>query len=251
MSYPTPPARAFQIDVVGQVGRAYRAVIDQARLAAEMALLPFLIVLAIELAALLFAYAGVAGMVLAALIRALGLLFFGTVFIVRWHRFVLLGETVGGELLPPGWREFVIAGVRLGAAVFAGWIVLVVVALLPPHILTAPLALFGGVAIALLALRVSLIFPAASLAQSVALQTAWDWVAGNYWRLFACAFACYFPFAVAQMLIGTLASIFPSLFAIVFEALRLAVAFAGAAVVAALLSHVYRDIVIDAAPLAA
>ena len=68
----------------------------------------------------------------------------------------------------------------------------------------------------------------------------------NEARLFGAAFACYFPFVVLQMLISGLASAFPSLTWVVFEALRLAVSFASAAVVAALLSHLYRDLAAEA-----
>ena len=50
------------------------------------------------------------------------------------------------------------------------------------------------------------------------------------------------PFLIVQMLISGLSRMFPSLLGIVFEALRLVVAFIGAAVIAALLSHLYRDI---------
>jgi hypothetical protein len=155
---------------------------------------------------------------------------------------VLLGETVSDGLIPPGWTEFVIAGVKLGAIIFAGWVVLVLIAALPPHFLTISLSGIGGVALTLMALRVSLIFPAAAIGRPIGLQTAWEWIEGNFWRLFACAFASYFPFAILQMLISALSRIFPSLFEIVFEALRLVVAFIGAAVIAALLSHLYRDI---------
>jgi hypothetical protein len=242
MSYPSAPPRFYQIDVVDQVTRAYRLVIDHAQLAGEMALLPYLLVLAAEVIASPVPHLGVTGIVLAALIRSLGFLIFGTVFIVRWHRFVLLGESVGGGLIPPGWAQFVIAGVKLGALIFLGWIVLVVIALMPPHFVTVPLSMFGGIAIGLLSLRVSLIFPAAAIERPVALSTAWEWIAGNFWRLFACAFACYFPFVIVQMLIGALASAFPSFVWIIFEALRLAASFIGAAVVATLLSHLFRDI---------
>jgi hypothetical protein len=241
MSYPSAPPRAYQIDVVDQVGRAYRAVFDQLRLVAEMALLPYFIVLATVLVALLMP-GGMFGGVLAGLIHAIGFLLFGAVFIVRWHRFVLLGETVSDGLIPSGWREFVVAGVKLGAIVFAGWLVLVLVAALPPHVLTIPLSGIGGVALTLLALRVSLIFPAAAIGRPVGLQTAWGWIEGNFWRLFACSFASYFPFVIVQILISGLSRMFPSLLGMVFEALRLAVAFIGAAVIAALLSHLYRDI---------
>src|SRR6202023_3289638 len=103
---------------------------------------------------------------------------------VRWHRFVLLGESVGTGLIPPGWGDFLIAGIKLAAIVFAGWVVLVVVALLPPQFLTAPLAAIGGITLALLSLRVSLIFPAAAIERPVGLRTASDWIDGNFWRLF-------------------------------------------------------------------
>jgi NADH:ubiquinone oxidoreductase subunit K len=93
-----------------------------------------------------------------------------------------------------------------------------------------------------MALRVSLIFPAAAIGRPIGFQTAWEWIEGNFWRLFACSFAAYFPFAIVQMLISGLSRMFPSLLGIVFEALRLVVAFIGAAVIAALLSHLYRDI---------
>src|ERR1700722_694522 len=245
MSHPSAPPRTYQIDVVGQVGQAYRTVIDHAQLVGEMALLPYLIVFATELVALLIPGPGIGVRVLAALIRALGFFVFGTVFIVRWHRFVLLGESISGGLIPPGWWEFLITGLKLGAIILAGWIALVLVALLPPYFVTAPLSAIGGVALTLFALRVSLIFPAAAIGRAVGLQIAWEWVAGNFWRLFTCAFACYFPFVVAQMLLGAVASALPSLAWIVFEALRLAVSFIGAAVVAALLSHLYREIVED------
>lgn len=247
MSYPPAPPRAYQIDVVDQVGRAYRTVFDHVQLAVEMALLPYLIVLAVELVSLLVGQGGIGGRIVGALVHALGLLLFGAVFVVRWHRFVLLSETVGGELLPPGWREFVVAGIKIGAIVFAGWIMLIGIALLPPFFITVPLTAAGGVALTLGALRVSLIFPAAAIGRPVPLRAAWDAIAGNFWRLFACAFACYFPFVVLQMLIGLLGSAFPSITWIVFEAVRLATSFAGAAVVATLLSHLYGDIATEAA----
>jgi hypothetical protein len=247
MSYPSAPRRAYQIDVVDQVGRAYRTVFDHVQLVLEMALLPYLIVLAVELVSLFFTHGGLIGRIAGGLIHAVGLLLFGAVFIVRWHRFVLLGETVGGELVPPGWQEFVAVGIKVGVVVFAGWVVLIGIALLPLFFITIPLAAAGGVALTLAVLRVSLIFPAAAIGQPVGLRTAWGWIEGNFWRLFASAFACYLPSVVLQMLIGALASALPSLTWIVFEALRLAVSFAGAAVVAALLSHLYRDIVAEPA----
>jgi hypothetical protein len=242
MSYQSAPSRVYQIDVVDQVSRAYRAVIDNAQLVGEMALLPYLIVLGFQLVALLVASGGMFTRALAGLMEAVGVLLFGTVFIVRWHRFILRGEAVGAGLIPPGWTPFLFAGVKLGIAVFAGWLILIIVAALPPHFLTAPLVMIGGLALSLAALRVSLIFPAAAIERPIGLQTAWDWLAGNFWRLFVCALACTVPFAIVEMVIAWVGGIFPSLTWIVFAAAQLAVSFINAAVMAALLSHIYRDI---------
>jgi hypothetical protein len=243
MSYPSVSPGSYQIDVVDQVGRAYRAVLDNAQLVGEIALLPYIVVLAIALIAALIAghvfFAGLIAMV----IHAIALLVFVPVFIVRWHRFLLLGESISGGLIPPGWAAFVTAWVKLGVAVLVGWVVLILIGLLPPHFITVPLSIIGGVALALLTLRVSLIFPAAAIARPVGFQTAWHWVTGNYWRLFVSALACYLPFAIAELVVSWIAALFPSLFWIVFEAMRLALSFAGAAIVVALLSHLYRDIV--------
>jgi len=241
MSYSSAAPRDYQIDIVDLVGRAYRTVFGRVQLVAEMALLPYLIVLATTLVALLMPL-GIFGAVLAASIHTFGFLLFGAIFFVRWHRFILLGENVGPGFIPPGWGEFVITGVKLGGLVFVGWLVLAFVAILPPHFITLSFSAIGGIALTLSALRASLVFPAAAIRRPVALRTAWYWVTGNFWRLFACTFAAYFPFLIVQMLIGGVSHLFPALFGIVFEALRLAVAFGGAAVVAALLSHLYQDI---------
>jgi hypothetical protein len=242
MSYPSAPSRVYQIDVFDQVGRAYGAVTGNTQLVGEMALLPYLIVLGIKLVALLVSGDEMFTRALAGLIEAVGVLLFGTVFIVRWHRFILRGEAVGAGLIPPGWTPFLLAGVKLGIAVFAGWIILIIVGALPPHFLTTPLVMIGGLALSLAALRVSLIFPAAAIERPISLQTAWDWLAGNFWRLFLCALACTIPFAIVEIAIAWLEGMFPSLTWIVFAAAQLAVSFINAAIMAALLSHVYRDI---------
>jgi hypothetical protein len=250
MSY-SPLPGGYQIDVVDQSGRAYRAVFNNLQLVGEMALLPLLIVLAAELVALFLPGGGFVGRLLEAMVELVAFLVFGTIFVVRWHRFILLGESVSGGLFPPGWTPFFIVGVKLGALVFAGWVVLVFVAILPPHLLTIPLTAAGGIALTLFSMRVSLIFPAAAIDRPVGLATAWGWVTGNFWRLFVCLIVCYLPFVIAQFFINAVATMFPALFWIIFEALRLVVSFAGIAVVAALLSHLYREFVDGAPPIAA
>jgi hypothetical protein len=217
------------------------------QLVIEMALLPFAIVLAMEFAALILPGGGIVGRVLAALVTAGGLLIFGTIFLVRWHRFVLLGESVSAGLIPPGWNIFLMTTIKLVAIVFVGWIILGLVAVLPPHILTLPLAAAGGIALTLGSMRVSLIFPAAAVERPIGFVTASDMIAGNFWRLFVCVVMCYLPFVVVGSIILHIGALFPSLFWIVFQGLQLAVSFIGVAVVAALLSHLYREIAAEAA----
>jgi hypothetical protein len=241
MSYPSASPRTSPIDVIDQVGRAYRLVYDRMQLVVEMALLPYLIVLGAELVAVLMPN-GVAGSILAALIHGIAFIVFASVFYVRWHRFVLLGESVSNAFIPPGWTEFLIAEIKVVGILVAGWLLLVVLASLPPTFLMVVLSSVGGVALALAALRVSLIFPAAAIGEPIGLRTAWDRVEGNFWRLFACVLAAYFPFGVAEMIVTAIGGIFPSLLWIVFEALGLALALAGMAVIATLLSQLYRDI---------
>ncbi len=256
MSYPSAPPRVRQIDVVDTVGRAYRAVIDNAQLVAEMALLPFLVIVLIELAERLllganvglamgdFVAGGFSGLgltVVVALLVPIAVSLVFSIFIVRWYRFLLLGESVAGGPIPPGWNVFIVAALKLAVLFAAAWIVLTIVALLPPHIITAPLATVGMIAVAFLSLRFALIFPAAAIERPIDLRTAWNSIEGNYWRLLLCIIACYLPFFVIEYFILKLGGIFPSFLWIVFEAARLAVSFAAVAVTAALLSHLYSD----------
>jgi hypothetical protein len=149
---------------------------------------------------------------------------------------------VSDAFIPPGWTEFLIAEIKVVGILVVGWLLLVVLASLPPTFLMVVLSSVGGVALALAALRVSLIFPAAAIGEPIGLRTAWDRVEGNFWRIFACVLAAYFPFGVAEMIVTAIGSMFPSLLWIIFEALGLALAFGGMAVIATLLSQLYRDI---------
>ncbi|HXP04758.1 MAG TPA: hypothetical protein VN808_11605 [Stellaceae bacterium] len=249
MSYSSLPG-PHRFDVTDETVDAYRAVFDNVQLVIEMALLPFAMVLAIELVALILPGGGIFGRLLAALVSAVGMLIFGTIFVVRWHRFVLLGEAVAGGLVPPGWSTFLVTSLKLMAIIVVGWIILGFVALLPPHILTMPLTAIGGIALTLGSMRVSLIFPAAAIERPIGFVTASNLIAGNFWRLFVCLVMCYLPFVVAGYIVIRIGTIFPALFWIVFQGLQLAVSFVGIAVVAALLSHLYREIAMEAPPAA-
>lgn len=229
-----------QIDIAASVRAAYQFVIGNARLAFDLALVPYAIVVAAEFIAWLIGGGGWFGVVLAVLIQAGGFAVFGTVFIVRWHRFVLLGEATAQTLLPPGWGTFFLTAIKVGVAVLIGAFILGMLAALPPHFLTGLVAFVGIIAIAFASARVSLVFPAAAIERPITLREAWDVMAGNYWRLFACVLGCYLPFAIVHYILDKIGAAGPSILWIVFQALALAVSFAGVAVVAALVSDVYR-----------
>jgi hypothetical protein len=241
------PAAAFRIDVRDAVGRAYRTVFDRAPLAFDLVWLPFGLVCAAELLALAVDGGGLSGRLLSLLIRAAGFLLFATVFIVRWQRFLLLGETRSDRLLPPGWAAFVGAVIKLAVLAGAGFFVLGLInallgliAALPPGVLTAALASVGGAAVGFVGIGVSLVFPAAAIERPISIVKAWDRLSGNYWRLFACAFTCYLPLAIVQLILGRLAVGSLWTIQLACQAISLAVGFAGIAVIAALLCEVYR-----------
>ncbi|HML09442.1 MAG TPA: hypothetical protein VK432_01185 [Stellaceae bacterium] len=242
MSYSSTPPRSYQIDVVGEVGAAYRAVFDRLQLVGEMALLPFLITLALEIAAhFLISQGGMPVGVILAILLGIAQAVFAIVFIVRWYRFLLLDETVGGGLIPPGWTASIVVTVKLVLLIIAALVPLMIIGMIIP-ILGAPLSLIGGIAVGLASVRVSMIFPAAAIEQPIPFRTAWDWLEGNYWRLVAVEFACYVPFVVAGYVLRAIASELPSLFYIVIAALQLLVSFVGWAVISAVLAHVYREL---------
>ena len=229
-----------QIDIAASVRAAYRVVLDNARLAVDLALVPYAILVGAEFLAWLIGGGGWFGIVLALLIQAGGFVVFGTVFIVRWHRFVLLGETAAQTMFPPGWGTFFLTTIKVVLAFVVGAFVLGLVAAIPPHFLTGLIAFVGFVAMAFAWARVSLVFPAAAIERPITLREGWDVMASNYWRLFACIIGAYLPFGIVHYILDKIAGQVPSILWIVFQAVALAVSFAGVAVVASLLSDVYR-----------
>lgn len=223
-----------KIDIGGSVRAAYGAVTENAPLAVELAWLPFAILVVAEVIALGLGGGGLLGRALAGLVRAGGFLVFGTVFAVRWHRYMLLGESMSAGLFPPGWGSFLLAGIKIGLAIFLPTFVLALI--LPP------IGALAGIALALASARLSLIFPAAAVEQPISLREAWDLIAGNYWRLFACILLCVIPFGIVHAIIGAIGGGLPWVLWFLFEVIGLAVTFAGLAVVASLLSDIYRGL---------
>ena len=229
-----------QIDIAASVCAAYQVAIDNARLAVNLALVPFAIVVGAEFLAWLVGGGGWFSMVLAILIQAGGFAVFGTVFIVRWHRFILLGETATPNLFPPGWGTFFLTTIKVLLAFLVGAFVLGTIGAVPPHFVTGLVAAIGFIAMGFAWARVSLVFPAAAIERPITLREGWDVMAGNYWRLFACILGCYLPFGIVHYIVDKIGGGMPSILWILFQAVALAVSFAGVAVVASLLSDVYR-----------
>jgi hypothetical protein len=233
MSY-AAPAYERKIDIGASVRAAYGAVTENGRLAVELAWLPFAVLVVAEVIALVLGGGGLLGRALAGLVRAGGFLVFGTIFAVRWHRYMLLGEGVSAGLFPPGWGSFLLAGIKIGLAIFVPTFILTLV--------VPPIGALAGIALALASARVSLIFPAAAVEHPISLREAWDLIAGNYLRLFACILLCVIPFGIVHAIIGAIGGGLPWVMWFVLEVIGLAVTFAGMAVVASLLSDIYRGL---------
>lgn len=240
MSVVASPSDGLKIDVGASVRAAYSIVVENRRLAVDLAWLPFAILVAAELVALVLGGGGFIGRALSSLAYGLGFLLFGTIFIVRWHRFILLAERGSADFFPPGWSLFFLAGLKVALVVLVGIIILSFVAAVPPHFLSFLIAVAGGVALGFGAARVSLIFPAAAIERPIGLRQAWELLAGNYWRLFACLLLCYLPFGLVHYILDGIGAGMPWVLWFVLQMVGLATSFAGAAVVASLLSDIYR-----------
>jgi hypothetical protein len=166
------PPIGGKIDIGASVRAAYSTVLENLRLAVDLAWLPFALLVVAEIVALVLGGGGRFGMMLAVLVRGLGFAVFGMIFIVRWHRFVLLGETIGGDLFPPGWGPFFIVAVKIGLGVLLGVVILMLVAALPPHFITGLIAVIGSLALAIGSARLSLAFPAAAIERPITLRAA-------------------------------------------------------------------------------
>ena len=243
MSHSASPGIASPIAIGAVTGRAYRSVVDNVPLAAAFAWLPLALVLGAEAIALIVGGRGFVGRILASLTGMIGFLLFGTTFAVRWSRFVLLGERKSGGLFPPAWRSLMVVTVKICLLIFAGTLVVFLIAVLAPLALKIPVCAVGGLAIVLLSPRLFLAFPSAAIERPLALRVAWDLIGGNYWRFLACVLICYLPLAIIAGLVGrTGASTRSSVVWIGFEVVRLAVTFIDIAVLYAMLAEVYRGI---------
>ena len=241
------PAGDYKIDVLWLAREAIRTFLDHWRLAVALGWAPLALVFAAELVAAALGGRTVAGILLVGMVRGLGMIAFGSIFIVRWHRFVLRNETGPGELFSPAWRLFVTAALKLALLMLGGMLVIALILGLLPLFVAGPLAAIGFVALIAASVRVGLVFPAAAIERPITFRASWDQLAGNGLRLFACAFLCYAPFLILRFFVDQIGMVSPTLIWIVLAGLSAAITLAGASVVATVLSDVYRNIAASAA----
>lgn len=238
MSSSAASANGYEVHTGATIHHAYEAVFQNIGLIVEFAWLPFLIVLAVEIVGLLLGGGGTGGQMTGWIFGGLAFLVFGTTFAARWFRHLLLGEAPSTALFPPAWRPLFIATITIGLLVFAGGVLTALISAI-----LSPLAVLiwglGSIAVALGAMRVLLMLPAAATERPIDIRTAWDMLAGNYWHYIACALICYVPFALAEGILDGADPAVPWLVFVIMEAIRIAVNFLGLACLYAMLSEVY------------
>lgn len=239
MSSSVLSASGYEVHTGATIHRAYEAVFKNLQTVVEFAWLPFVLILAAELIGMVLGGGDSAGHTLAWMLGGLAFLIFGTTFAVRWFRHLLLGEAPTAALFPPAWRSLFFANVTIALLVFAGGIIVALIGMI-----LSPLAFLiwvaGSIAVALCALRILLMLPAAAVERAVDVRGAWDMIAGNYWHFVACALICYVPFGLIDGIISEADAEVPWLFWIVMEVIRIAVMFLGLACLYAMLADVYH-----------
>jgi hypothetical protein len=237
---------AYKIDVLRAVEDAYSHAFRNWSVLIDLVWLPYLVVVVSQLIAYGISNGGLAGGMVAQLVYVFGFIVFAPVFLVRWHRSILLGETHSDELFTPAWRNYFFSAVELTLIVAVAWAVLVYLSLIPPRYLTVPLfPIVGGIALVILAVRVSLRFPAAAIDRPLSFRESWDAIAGNSWRSFAAAGICWIPFSFAGVGLEVIGGGANWLVWLVCQIGAIAVYFLGMAVVAGFLSEAYRHIIGD------
>jgi hypothetical protein len=236
------PAEDYKIDVLWLAREAIRLFIEHWRLALALGWAPLALVFAAELVTAALGGRTLGGILLGGMVRGLGMIAFGSIFMVRWHRFVLRDETRPAALFSPAWRMFVTAAVKLALFMLGGMLVITLILGLLPILVAGPLAAIGFIALIAAAIRVGLVLPAAAVERPITFRASWDRLAGNGLRLFACAFLCYVPFLILRVLVDQIGMISPTLLWIVLAGLSAAITLAGASVIGTVLSDVYRNI---------
>ena len=160
-----------KIDVTASVRFAYAAVINNARLAIALAWLPFAILAVVQIVDSMLDddrwFVRIPVVLVDAAVWA--------IFLVRWHRFILLKETTAKSLFPPGWAAYVWTGVKLwlllSFGLLVGFALFLFMEIIAPVSSTGAIAIGGMISLvfvlALIWARISLAFPAAAVGRPI------------------------------------------------------------------------------------
>ncbi len=260
---------------VGEVAiAAYQAVFGRLGLVLELGWVPVLVLLAARLAPLLMDYvfspqsmAGAKdGLDIVGLCQAALSLLCLNAFAVRWHHIMLFANAraVPRRLFLAGWLRFLAYAVVIYLVAIGYWagVFFSSRAILSGSVDVATEAFAGaavvlGVAVSLLLMRGSLLFPAAASGRPLHWLEAWRLMRGNTWRVVATTFLVLMPIVVAVGLLlkrllavvrldsaeGLLAQPPLGLF-LLSGVLEVVLDFLFVALVASILSEFYRRIVL-------
>lgn len=229
-------------------GEAYTLTFTNLGLFARVAAVPFLLILAMNLAVLIFAPAKPSGWI--GIAQNILTIIIEVPLLTSWHRFSLLAR---GQALPTMGFLFSFREIR-----FFGYLLLMSMSFMVPLIVVGAAGQKAGPAIAflffLLAIavlwmwgRLGLVFPAAAVGDQVRLADSWRLTQGNGWRMFWLLILISLPFAGATialaMMFGTIA--FAAKDTSIFALMSIPMVFLAilsAGIYASTLSVVYREL---------
>jgi hypothetical protein len=194
---------------------AYRFVFHHLGLFADLAWLPFLILLAVSITPAwlpLVLPAGAAENIILQALPDFGQLVVGTLclnaFTVRWNQAVLFPSRAEAVMQPwrKPWLRFLLYTLCFYLANLAGLGLIGLVATgfeetSAAQLAPAAVGLLLLLPILLCAARLSLLFPAAAYSRPLGLRGAWRALRGNTWRLVACGVLVCAPLLLAVVLI--------------------------------------------------
>ncbi len=184
-----PPDALRKLDVLQTLSEAYGRVLTNLPMLARVALVPFLLSLALVAAS--FAAAG--SPPLTTLIVVLGFVPY-TIFGIAWHRVTLLGPAAGAPPLVPTWRQrhwrflgYLAAVTLIGYGV-AVMVISVAFSVVQPGAEVTPRAwsavlVAGALILAYVTMRLSFVFPAVAVDEAYRLKHAWAHTKGQGLRL--------------------------------------------------------------------
>jgi hypothetical protein len=258
-------ATAAKVPVAEVAASAYRSVFGRLSLFFDLAWLPLLItLLAAILPGYLRFYGGLGpfphwigddmGFGIEALIEAVVGFFCLNAFAVRWHQTLLVPRSAAPPPFIGPWLRFL-----LYTALFYLFAAALVALLFSVNDDSRWPVGIAAIALWLVPVRCSLLFPAAACSQPLSFAAAWRALRGNLWRLLGCGFAACMPavFIAALILSGVFAGFhldrfgsarLPPGFFILYGVIKTCLNFIVMALGASVLALFYRHTVRSGAP---